>query len=88
MTRFNEIFARTEYCEETPSGTAWEQMPGEMAMVSTAEEKVAWGLDSDGHVWLLETGKITFEPHVDNEKEGWSLIITDVNENPFYGHAK
>jgi hypothetical protein len=38
VTHFNEIFSRTEYNKENPLGKGWDQVPGEMAMVSTAEE--------------------------------------------------
>jgi hypothetical protein len=39
----------------------WEQLGGSMSFVSTAEERILWGLDSDGDVWVLNTGAVSIE---------------------------
>jgi len=45
VTAHNEVYQRTQYDATNPNGEDWEQLPGSMAFVSTAEEKVVWALD-------------------------------------------
>ena len=45
VTEYNEVYHRTNYHADNFMGDDWERVPGHMAMVSTAEEGIAWGLD-------------------------------------------
>jgi hypothetical protein len=51
----NQVFGRKDYSGELKEGSSdndfnamWEQLGGSMSFVSTAEERILWGLDSDG----------------------------------------
>jgi hypothetical protein len=74
VTAYNEVYHRTGYAEANPNGDDWEQIPGSMAFVSTAEQGIVWALDVVGGLWILDTGAISEEEVVNNETLGWTLV--------------
>lgn len=73
----NEVFRREGVNHETTpwgTGTGWEEVPGEMSFVATAEEGITWGIDVDGEVWRWIGGEISVEVVVNNIDHGWTLV--------------
>ncbi len=81
-----EVYRRAGMVEHD-YGTSWEEVPGEMRFVSTAEEGITWGIDPEGEVWRWLEGEISIEEIVDNTHHHWihvpekQLIKLDVGYN-------
>jgi hypothetical protein len=70
----HEVYRRTGLDQEAApwgTGTDWDQVPGEMIYVATAEEGIVWGIDTDGEVWRWLEGEISIEEIVDNTEHHW-----------------
>ena len=74
MNKYFEIFRREFDHDKNPQGHAWEQIPGHMKIVSTAEEGIVWALDDEDDIWIWEEGKISVEEIVRNEKVGFKKV--------------
>ena len=58
-------------------GTGWKMIPGWQIFVSTAEEGIVWAIDVEHDVWVLETGTISIHEIIENEENGWELVVEE-----------
>jgi hypothetical protein len=73
----NEVYQREGVDHaQTPYGTGfgWNQIPGDMTYVATAEEGIVWGIDVDGEVWRYDGGDISIQVVINNIDHGWTLV--------------
>ncbi len=73
MNPYREVYRRL-FTAENPAGIEWEQMPGHMSYVATAEEGIVWALDDEDDIWIWEEGKISVEEVIRNEKVGFTQV--------------
>jgi len=73
VDKYKEIYRR-KFTAANPDGVEWEQIPGSMRWVSTAEEGIVWALDDEDDIWIWEEGKISVEEIVRNEKVGFKKV--------------
>jgi len=68
----NEVFRRQGVEGSAHgTGTGWEEVPGHMSYVKTAEEGITWAIDEVGEVWKWKGGDISIQVVVDNADHGW-----------------
>jgi hypothetical protein len=57
VSKWGEIFYRSDITKDLPMGRKWVQIPGAMMMVTTSGTAVTWGLDKFHNVWFHNDGK-------------------------------